>query len=178
MEKIILFSAILAVAATAPSFLLSHDAELHVPLTSKSTITKSSQHVDHGSTFVHSVPLVHATPLVHASPIVQIDPPKAVITETSYNTILHSAPVLHHTYHVPQKTTVTKSNHSIHHGSTHVVHAPVVHTPIVPVVHSPVVVHSSPLVTLKSGDSAVSHHSSTVHETVPIVKSLSLLSYH
>lgn len=51
----------------------------------------------------------------------------------------------------PIKTTVTKSNQIVNHGGTAVVHAPVVP------VHTPVVI--------KTGDSAVSHQSSTVHET-------------
>ncbi|CAH0399263.1 unnamed protein product [Chilo suppressalis] len=168
MEKLVVFTGMLALAAAAPAIILSHDAELHVPFSSKTTITKSSQHVDHGSTYVHALPVIHTAPVVHASPILHIEQPKTVITKNT--AVLHSVPVIHHTYHVPQKTTVTKSNHQINHGSTHVVHASVVHTPVL--------IHSSPLVTLKSGDSAVSHHSSTVHETVPIVNTVPLVSYH
>ncbi|CAH2085147.1 unnamed protein product [Euphydryas editha] len=153
MQQIIIISAVLAVTLAAPGY-LGYDT--YVPLR-KSTLTSSSQFVDHGSTHV-----------------------------------LH-APVLAHNveYHVPiGKTTVTKSNQVVNHGSTEVVHAPVVHAPVLhasvvhtPVVHAPIVhapvytSYSAPIATYKTGDSAISHHSSTVHETVPVVGSL-YATYH
>ncbi|XP_047532006.1 uncharacterized protein LOC125067437 [Vanessa atalanta] len=162
MQQIIIFSAILAVTLAAPGYLGYNS---YVPL-GKSTITTSSQSIDHGSTHVLHTPVL-ATHEVE--------------------------------YHVPLgKTTVTKSNQVVNHGSTTVIHTPVVHAPVVhaPVVHAPVVqtpvVHaqvfhaptyytsySSPLVSYKTGDSAITHQSSTVHETVPVVNSLPLYaSYH
>ncbi|XP_050349691.1 uncharacterized protein LOC126773085 [Nymphalis io] len=152
MQQIIIFSAILAVTLAAPGY-LGYNA--YVPL-GKSTITASSQSIDHGSTHVLHTPVL-ATHEVE--------------------------------YHVPLgKTTVTKSNQVVNHGSTAVVHTPVVHAPVVhaPVVHAPLfhapsyyTSYSSPIVSYKTGDSAISHQSSTVHETVPVVNSLPLYaSYH
>lgn len=144
----------MAVTLAAPGY-LGYNA--YVPL-GKSTLTSSSHVVDHGSTHVLHAPVVAA----------------------------HEVE-----YHLPYgKTTVTKSSQVMNHGNTEVVHAPVVHAPVVhsvhaPVIHTPVVhapvysSYSSPIVTYKTPDSAVSHHSSTVHETVPVVNSLSLYaSYH
>ncbi|XP_026498355.2 uncharacterized protein LOC113402347 [Vanessa tameamea] len=152
MQQIIIFSAILAVTVAAPGY-LGYNA--YVPL-GKSTVTTSSQSIDHGSTHVLHTPVL-ATHEVE--------------------------------YHVPLgKTTVTKSNQVVNHGSTAVIHTPVVHAPVVhaAVVHAPVfhaptyyTSHSSPLVSYKTGDSAITHQSSTVHETVPVVNSLPLYaSYH
>ncbi|XP_047532008.1 uncharacterized protein LOC125067439 [Vanessa atalanta] len=152
MQQIIIFSAILAVTLAAPGYL---GYNTYVPL-GKSTVTTSSQSIDHGSTHVLHTPVL-ATHEVE--------------------------------YHVPLgKTTVTKSNQVVNHGSTAVVHTPVVHAPVVhaPVVHVPAfhapsyyTSYSSPLVSYKTGDSAITHQSSTVHETVPVVNSLPLYaSYH
>ncbi|XP_046967324.1 uncharacterized protein LOC124535237 [Vanessa cardui] len=156
MQQIIIFSAILAVTLAAPGYLGYNS---YVPL-GKSTLTTSSHSIDHGSTHVLHTPVLAA----------------------------HEVE-----YHVPSgKTTVTKSNQVVNHGSTAVIHTPVVHAPVVhaPVVHAPVVhapvfhaptyytSYSSPLVSYKTGDSAVTHQSSTVHETVPVVNSLPLYAYH
>lgn len=135
----------MAMAAAAPAYLLAEEPHLYhaVPLTSKSTYTQSSQVIDHGSTFYH-------------------------------------APVVHHVPVAQTKTTITKANQVVNHGGSAVlhpvsavVHTPVVHAPFVhtAVVHMPLVYHSAPLVTLKTGDSAITHQSYTVHETVPVVKS-------
>nr|XP_026498354.1 uncharacterized protein LOC113402346 [Vanessa tameamea] len=152
MQQIIIFSAILAVTLAAPGYLGYNS---YVPL-GKSTLTTSSQSIDHGSTHVLHTPVLATHELE---------------------------------YHVPLgKTTVTKSNQVVNHGSTAVIHTPVVHAPVVhaPVVHAPVVhaasyytSYSSPIVSYKTGDSAITHQSSTVHETVPVVNSLPLYaSYH
>ncbi|XP_022826285.1 uncharacterized protein LOC111356229 [Spodoptera litura] len=182
MQTIIIISAILACGAAAPAYLLAEEAHVVHTLPSKSTFTQSSQVVNHGSTHVlHPVETIHTIPVVHA---------KTTITKSNqvvshggtYVHPVHSISVMpvHEVYHVP-KTTVTKSNQVVNHGGTAVLHTPVIHTPVVhaPVVSvsHPVVYHSSPLVTLKTGDSAVTHHSSTVHETVPVVKS-SLVTFH
>ncbi|XP_075976261.1 uncharacterized protein LOC142976656 [Anticarsia gemmatalis] len=189
MQNIIIVSAILACAAAAPGYLYAAEPAVYhtVPLTSKSTYTQSSQVVDHGSTFVHT-PVVHA-PVVHApvvhTAVVPVAQSKTTITKADQvvnhggSAVLHPVHAydvmpVHGLYHVPSKSTITKSNQVVNHGGTAVVHAvPVVHAPVVhaPVVHAPVVYHSSPLVTVKTGDSAITHHSSTVHETVPVVKS-------
>ncbi|KAF9791593.1 hypothetical protein SFRURICE_019992 [Spodoptera frugiperda] len=178
MHTIIIISAILACGAAAPAYLLAEEAHVVHTIPSKSTFTQSSQVVNHGSTHVlHPIETIHTIPVVHA---------KTTITKSNqvvshggtYVHPVHSISVMpvHEVYHVP-KTTVTKSNQVVNHGGTAVVHAPVVHAPVVSVAH-PVVYHSSPLVTLKTGDSAVTHHSSTVHETVPVVKSLPLVTLH
>ncbi|KAM3959961.1 uncharacterized protein ACR2FA_005982 [Aphomia sociella] len=211
--RIILFT-VVAYTAGAPALLLSHDADLihAVPLNAKSTITRSNQVVDHGSTLIHTpvIPLVHTAPLHVAS--VHIPSSKTTVTKSSQvvnhggSAVVHSVPVIHsvpivhsvplstHDVHhstllhnVPSKTTVTKSNQVVNHGSTTLIHThiPVVHTAPV-VAHSapvlvqsaPVLAHSAPLLSLKTGDSAISHHSSTVHETVPIVKSLPVYALH
>ncbi|KAJ8724217.1 hypothetical protein PYW08_015691 [Mythimna loreyi] len=171
MQSIIIISAILACGAAAPAYLLSEPAHvIHtVPLT-KSTYTQSSQVIDHGSTHVyHPVHAVHTIPVVHAKANEVVSHGEAYIHP------VHSVNVMpvHEVYHHYPKTTITKSNQVVNHGGTTLVHAPVVS-----VAHTPVVYHSSPLVTLKTGDSAVTHHSSTVHETVPVVKSLPLVAVH
>ncbi|CAB3227465.1 unnamed protein product [Arctia plantaginis] len=165
-------------AAAAPAYLLAQDPHVYhaLPLTSKSTYTQSSQVIDHGSTFVHA-PVVHHVPLVHT---------KTTLTKANQvvnhggSAVFHPVNTyevmpVHGIYHVPSKTTVTKSSQVVNHGGTAVVHAPVAHATVV---HTPVVYHSSPLVTLKTGDSAISHQSSTVHETVPVVKSLPFVAIH
>uniref|UniRef100_A0A2A4JT38 Cuticle protein n=1 Tax=Heliothis virescens TaxID=7102 RepID=A0A2A4JT38_HELVI len=174
MQSIIIISAILACGAAAPAYLLSEPTHVihSVPLT-KSTYTQSSQVVDHGSTHVlHPVTAIHSIPVVHAkTTITKAD--HVVSHGGSYVHPVHSYVMpVHEVYHYP-KTTITKSNQVVNHGGTHLVHAPVVS-----VAHAPVVYHSSPLVTLKTGDSAVTHHSSTVHETVPVVKSALVAVHH
>lgn len=79
---------------------------------------------------------------------------------------------VHEVYYIPSNTTFTKSNQVVNHGATAIVHTPVDSVVHAPVVHNPVIYHhSSPLLTLKTGDSAITHQSYTVHETVPVVKS-------
>lgn len=143
---------ILAATSASPVLLAEHYSNIPV---AKSTFTQSSQLVDHGSTY-HAVPVFHT-----------VEPSKKTVTSSSQvvnhggTTILHT-PVHYEVHSVP----VVKS-HVQEYGT--IVHAPVV--------TSPVVYHSSPVV-VKTGDSAVSHQSSTVHETVPIVNSVPLYSLH
>ncbi|XP_052754484.1 uncharacterized protein LOC113520947 [Galleria mellonella] len=201
MQNTIIFAAIFACATAAPALLLSHDTELmHTVPLAKSTITKSSQAVDHGSTLIHTpvLPVVH-TSLVH-TPVVPVS--KSTVTKSSQvvnhggTAVVHSVSVVPLAAHAvqqdaivhaaPSKTTVTRSNQFVNHGSTLIhsnlipVHTAPVLTQSAPVlVHPTPLFHSSPLLSLKTGDSAVSHHSSTVHETVPVVKSLPYVSlYH
>ncbi|CAK1579774.1 unnamed protein product [Parnassius mnemosyne] len=160
MKNFITFLATVACVAAAPGYLLTHEPDyVHLPV-SKSTYTTSSQTIDHGSTHViHPLPVVHTAPLVHIP--------------MSYSTQSHERT----TYNAPaSKTTVTNSKQIVNHGSTSVYHAPVVH-PVVALHSSPVVYHSSP-VAFKNPDYAVSHQSSTVHETVPVVNSLALYALH
>ncbi|XP_059045706.1 uncharacterized protein LOC131841408 [Achroia grisella] len=176
----IFLAAILAYTTAAPALLLGHEAEfIHsVPLTAKSTITRSNQVVDHGSTLIHSpiVPVVHQAPLIHAASV-DIPASKFTVTKSSQvvnhgsTAVVHSVPLATHIQDavvaVPSKTTVTKSNQIVDHGTPLLAHS------------APLLAHSAPLVSLKTGDSAVSHHQSTVHETVPVVKSVPLVSlYH
>ncbi|CAH2040892.1 unnamed protein product, partial [Iphiclides podalirius] len=157
-----MFLATIACAAAAPGFFLAEEPDyVHLPL-HKSTFTSSSQTVDHGSTHVlHPIPVVHTAPLVHV--------PSSISTQSHERT----------SYHAPAaKTTVTNSKQIVDHGSTAVYHAPVLHSSPVAFHSSPVLYHSSPFVALKTPDSAVSHHSSTVHETVPVVNSYPLYALH
>ncbi|KAI8420598.1 hypothetical protein MSG28_007845 [Choristoneura fumiferana] len=100
---------------------------------SQTTITKSSQVVNHGSPVVHAVhtPVVHAAPVVHSAPVVAV----------------HSAPVVH----------------AVHTPVVHAVHTPVVHAaPVVvrtvpsAVAHSSSVVHHGHVV--KSVPLVAVHH--------------------
>ncbi|XP_032516044.2 uncharacterized protein LOC116769127 [Danaus plexippus] len=156
MKNIIILSAVLAVTVAAPT----NDYNSYVPL-SKSTFTSSSQAVDHGSTHVlHPVlPLAKST-LTHSTHSV----------DHGSTHILHAPLIMHDVeYHVPlAKTTVTKSNQVVDHGSSALIHAPILHTHVA---HAPVYLHSEPIVSYRTPDSAISHHSSTVHETVPLVNS-------
>ncbi|CAH2241381.1 jg15580 [Pararge aegeria aegeria] len=159
MQKIIIISAILAIAAAAPGNLAYNT---YVPL-SKSTLTSSSQTVDHGSTHVlHTpvVPLAKST-LTHSTQTV----------DHGSTHVLHTPLYMTHEveYHVPlAKTTSTKSSQYINHGSL----SPVVHS------YSPLLVHSAPVVSYKAPTSAITHHSSTVHETLPVLNSLSYYALH
>nr|BAM19315.1 unknown secreted protein [Papilio polytes] len=125
MQGFIVFTALLACAAAAPGLLLAHEtpvvAAVHaapvvhaaVPLVgAKTTITKSSQVVNHGAVVspvvvktavpvVHAVhtPVVHAvhTPVVHAvhAPVVHaVHAP--VVVKTAPAAIAHSSSVVHH----------------------------------------------------------------------------------
>ncbi|CAF4899809.1 unnamed protein product [Pieris macdunnoughi] len=104
MEKIV-FVTLLASAFAAPGY--------YVPL-AKSTLTTSSQTVDHGSSHILHAPLM--VPLA--------------------------------------KTTSTHSNQVVDHGMT-------------TVEHHPVVFPATSIYSYKTPDSAITHHSSEVHETVP-----------
>ncbi|CAK1541221.1 unnamed protein product [Leptosia nina] len=115
MEKII-FVSLLATALAAP--------EYYVPL-AKSTLTTSSQTVDHGSSHIIHAPLM--VPLA--------------------------------------KTTSTQSNHVVNHGGTAVYHAPL--HQITTVEHHPIVFPATSIYSYKTPDSAITHHTSEVHETVP-----------
>lgn len=163
----IIISSILACAAAAPAYLLAEQAHVIHSIPSKSTYTQSSQVVDHGSTHVYHAPIAtyHSVPVVHSKSTITAAN-HVVDHGSTYIQPVHAVSVMpvHEVYHIP-KTTVTKSNQVVNHGSTTLVHAPVVY-------------HSSPLVSLKTGDSAVTHQSSTVHETVPVVKSLEYYSLH
>ncbi|CAH3996544.1 unnamed protein product [Pieris brassicae] len=122
MEKIV-FVTLLASAFAAPGY--------YVPL-AKSTLTTSSQTVDHGSSHILHAPLM--VPLA--------------------------------------KTTSTHSNQVVNHGSTAIYHAPAVyHAPLhhveTTVEHHPVVFPATSIYSYKTPDSAITHHSSEVHETVP-----------
>lgn len=157
-----MFLSIIACAVAAPGFLLAEEPDyIHLPL-AKSTFTASSQAVDHGSTHV-----LHPVPVVHSAPLVQV--PMSISTQSHART----------SYHAPaSKTTVTNSKQIVNHGSTAVYHAPLFHSSPVAVHTSPVLYQPSSLVALKTPDSAVSHHSSTVHETVPVVNSYPLYALH
>lgn len=186
----------MACAAALPALLIENHG-IHYPLVSKSTLTHSDQIIDHGSTIVdHGTTFIHEPifPLFH-----EISSKKSTLTKSSQvvnhgGTAVVHAPV-YHSYHpvtygeaVPSKTTVTKSNQIVNHGSTTVVHAPVLPVLHTPVVHTPIVhtseihtpiysYYSSPL-SIKTGDSAISHHSSTVRETEPLVNHLPLYALH
>ncbi|XP_063374475.1 uncharacterized protein LOC134662134 [Cydia amplana] len=192
MQFLVLF-AVLACAAAGPLYVTD---DVHYTLPSKTTITKSSVAVNHGGEVVASVP-VHSVPVVPAHPIhiLHAEPKKTTVTKSNLSInhgsthLVHTVPLVHaspvHILHAePKKTTVTKSQLSVNHGGTHVVHAPVVHTTSVLVHAVPVkthvhhvqpvhAVHSSPVLG-RVGDSAISHHSSTVHKTEP----LSLVAVH
>ncbi|CAH2085143.1 unnamed protein product [Euphydryas editha] len=172
----------MAVSLAAPGY-IGYNA--YVPL-GKSTLTSSSHVVDHGSTHVLHAPVLAAHEVEYHVPSGKTTVTKSsqVVNHGSTH-VLHTPVLAAHEveYHVPLgKTTVTKSSQVVNHGNTEVVHAPVIHAPVVsaPVVHAPVYSsYSAPIVTYRTPDSAVSHHSSTVHETLPVVNSLPLYaSYH
>ncbi|XP_014359573.2 cuticle protein LPCP-23 [Papilio machaon] len=123
MQGFIVFTALLACAAAAPGLLLAHEtpvvAAVHaapvvhaaVPVVgAKTTITKSSQVVNHGAVVapvvvktavpvVHAAPVVTAvhTPVVHAvhTPVVHaVHTP--VVIKTAPAAIAHSSSVVHH----------------------------------------------------------------------------------
>ncbi|VVC90502.1 unnamed protein product [Leptidea sinapis] len=138
MKSIILIIASVAYASSSPVYVYNNG---YVPL-AKTTLTSSSQTVDHGSTHV----LHPVQPALLA------------------------------------KTTSSHSSQLVDHGTTHVLHAPLVQThelshPVYTVQHAPVVLPST-LVSYKTPDSAITHHSSTTHETVPYVQSIPFYTYH
>ncbi|CAH2085146.1 unnamed protein product [Euphydryas editha] len=180
MHQIIIFSAILATSLAAPGY-LGYNA--YVPL-GKSTVTSSSHLVDHGSTHVLHTPVLAAHEVEYHVPLGKTTVTKSSqVVDHGSTHVLHAPVLAAHEieYHVPLgKTTVTKSSQVVNHGNTEVIHAPVVHAPVV---HAPIISapfyssYSAPITTYKTGDSAVSHHSSTVHETVPVLGSF-YASYH
>lgn len=154
-----------------------HAVPVHV--SSKTTVTKNAQLVNHGGHEIHTIPYVH-------------QPVHTVIHEP-----VHIAHVATHVVPVETKTTITKNSQLVNHGGHKIVHVPVHHEVQEHIVASaPVEYHSAtssqffkldnthagvPHVEFgksRSGDSAVSHHSSTVHETVAELKSLPLYTFH
>ncbi|XP_038217289.1 uncharacterized protein LOC119836106 [Zerene cesonia] len=141
MLKIIILS-LVGCAVCAP-----YDA--YVPL-AKTTLTSSSHAVDHGST--HIVP---AIPLA-----------KTTLTQSSQIVDHGSSHIVHAPLHIPvAKTTSTHSNQVINHGFYHAVH-PLIHE-VAMVEHHPIVFPATSIYSYKTPDSAITHHSSEVHETVP-----------
>lgn len=138
--------------------------------------------MNHGDHEIHTIPYVH-------------QPLHTVIHEP-----VHIAHVATHVVPAKTKTTITKNSQLVNHGGHKIVHVPVHHeikehiVASVPVhYHDYHSAHSSQFFKLdnthaeiphvefaksRSGDSAVSHHSSTVHETVAEVKSLPLYTLH
>lgn len=198
-----IFTTLLASTIAAPGLLLDTHV-IHAPV--KSTLTKSSQLVDHGSTTVIHAPVIpvhtvhtnnaelvnHGGHEIHTIPYVH-HPVHTVIHEP-----LHIAHVATHVAPVKTKTTVTKNSQLVNHGGHKIIHVPVHHEVKEHLVASvPVNYYSAtssqffkldnahaevPHVGFagvsRSGDSAVSHHSSTTHETVAEVKSLPLYTLH
>lgn len=130
----------------------THVPVVHELSSAKSTLTRSSQVVNHGGTAVLHAPVMTYShiPVVHE---------------------LGSA-----------KSTLTKSSQVVNHGGTAVVHAPLYshvmhhvydHAPHSSLVYAPQVYSSA-----STGDSAISHHSSTVHETEPVVNHYPLYALH
>ncbi|GBP79102.1 hypothetical protein EVAR_103528_1 [Eumeta japonica] len=114
-----MFTAIilLAVAGSitaAPSLFLAHQEPVAI-LSSKSTITKSSHLVNHGSTVVHApvLPVVHAAavPVVHAPVVPVVHAPLVhgpvvhglthVVVKSSPAAVSHSSSTSHHTEFEP-----------------------------------------------------------------------------
>lgn len=172
----------------------THVPVVHELSSAKSTVTKSSQVVNHGGTTVVHAPVYTHVPVVHEHvPVVhELSSAKSTVTKSSQvvnhggTTVLHAPDMTHYVPAVHEigsaKSTVTKSSQVVNHGGTTVVHAPVFghvmhhvydyapHS----VVYSPQVYSSA-----KTGDSAISHHSSTVHETEPVVNHYPLYAlYH
>ncbi|XP_053605710.1 larval/pupal cuticle protein H1C-like [Plodia interpunctella] len=113
MKTIVAFTALLACAAAAPGLLVTHEtpvvATVHaapvvhsVPvLAAKTTITKSSQVVNHGTPLVHApvVHAVHAAPVVHtvhAAPVVHAVHAAPVVLKTAPVAVAHTSSVVHH----------------------------------------------------------------------------------
>ncbi|CAG4964320.1 unnamed protein product [Colias eurytheme] len=125
---------------------LSAPYDAYVPL-AKTTLTTSSHAVDHGST--HVIP---AIPLA-----------KTTLTQSSQYVDHGSSHIVHAPLHIPlTKTTSTHSNQVINHGVYHSVH-PLIHE----VEHHPVVFPATSIYSYRTPDSAITHHSSETHETVP-----------
>ncbi|CAH0723470.1 unnamed protein product, partial [Brenthis ino] len=117
MQKFVVFAAFLACAAAAPTLLVSHETPVvavhaapvvhTVPVVgSKTTITKSSQVVNHGSVHAVHTPVVHVKSAVVSAPVVH-----------SVHAV-HAAPVVHAVHAAPVV-------HAVHHPVVHAV-APVV----------------------------------------------------
>lgn len=122
----VVFAAFLACAAAAPTLLVGHETPVvavhaapvvhTVPVVgSKTTITKSSQVVNHGSVHavhtpvvhvksavvsapvVHSVHAVHAAPVVHAvAPVVHAPVVAPVVIKSAPSAVSHSSSVVSH----------------------------------------------------------------------------------
>ncbi|KAJ2939027.1 hypothetical protein O0L34_g19005 [Tuta absoluta] len=176
MNKIIIFAAILGFAAAAPGLYLTHDHETHyhsVPVVhtvsspSKTTITKTSNEVNHGG---HHV--VHVPTKVH-----YVHEPVHYVHHEPVHALVH----VEHKHVEPAKSSQYFKLENTQYKTEKVI-TPVVHKVVTPVVSVAPVVHAvhAPVVShiARSGDSAVSHHSSTVHETVHEVKHLPVHSYY
>ncbi|CAH3996541.1 unnamed protein product [Pieris brassicae] len=131
MQKFVLFAAFVACAAAAPGVLLHqtpvvavHSPVVHtVPVVgSKTTITKSSQVVSHGSPVVHAV----HTPVVATYPVV-----KSVVTPVVHAPVVHApvvhAPVVHAVAPVVVKTVPS----AVAHSSSVVHHSPIKALPVI-----------------------------------------------
>ncbi|KAI5644593.1 hypothetical protein NE865_03482 [Phthorimaea operculella] len=179
MNKIIIFTAILGFAAAAPGVYLSHGHEethYHVPVVhtvsspSKTTITKTSNEVNHGGQHV-----VHVPTKVH-----YVHEPVHYVHQEPVHTLVHAPVHVEHKHIEPAKSSQYFKLENTQYETKKVI-TPVVHKVVTPVVSVAPVVHAvhAPVVShVRSGDSAVSHHSSTVHETVHEVKHLPVYSYH
>ncbi|OWR52363.1 hypothetical protein KGM_211490 [Danaus plexippus plexippus] len=145
MQRFIVFVSFLACAAAAPGLLVAHAspvvASVHaVPVVgSKTTITKSSQVVNHGSPVVHAVhtPVVAAVPVVkaavvapvvhavHAAPVVHAVHAAPVVHA------VHAAPVVHAVHAAPVVVKTVPS--AVSHSSSVVSHTPIKALPVVAV---------------------------------------------
>ncbi|XP_038217301.1 pupal cuticle protein G1A-like [Zerene cesonia] len=133
MQQVLLFAAFLACAAAAPGVLLHqapvvavHAPVVHaLPVASKTTITKSSQLVNHGTPVVHAVhtPVVASVPVVKSVPVVPV-----VHAPVVHAPVVH-APVVHAPVVTP--VVVKTAPVAVSHSSSLVHHAPLKAVPIV-----------------------------------------------